>query len=85
MTTSANPVALVVIGAGAGTRFGGPKAEATLADRNKTLVPCTIEPCDRPIMFELTQTADLAHWHGEPADKMWLAFLADVKLSLIHI
>ena len=35
------------------------RAEATLADRNKTLVPCTIEPCDRPIMFELTQTAEL--------------------------
>jgi molybdenum cofactor cytidylyltransferase len=28
----ANPVALVIVGAGAGTRFGGPKAEATLAD-----------------------------------------------------
>jgi CTP:molybdopterin cytidylyltransferase MocA len=27
-----NPVALVIIGAGAGTRFGGPKAEATLDD-----------------------------------------------------
>src|SRR5664279_1134244 len=55
------------------------RAEATLADRNKTLVPVTIERCDRPIMFELTQTAELAHWQGEPADKAWLAFLADVK------
>ena len=55
------------------------RAEATLADRNKTLLPATIEPCERPIMFELTQTADLAHWQGEPADKAWLAFLADVK------
>ncbi len=36
------------------------RAEATLADRNKTLVPCMIEPCERPIMFELTQTADLS-------------------------
>ena len=55
------------------------RAEATLADRNKTLVPCTIEPCDRPIMFELTQTAELAHWDGEPADKAWKAFLTDVR------
>src|SRR5664279_2646756 len=55
------------------------RAEATQADRNKTLVPVTIEPCRRPIMFELTQTAELAHWQGEPADKAWLAFLADVK------
>ncbi len=54
------------------------RAEATLADRNKTLVPCTIEPCDRPIMFELTQTAELSHWRGEPDDKAWVAFLADV-------
>jgi hypothetical protein len=40
------------------------RAEATLADRNKTLVPVMIEPCDRPIMFELTQTAELFHWQG---------------------
>ena len=40
------------------------RAEATLADRQKTLVPVTIEPCERPIMFELTQTADLAHWRS---------------------
>ena len=54
------------------------RAEATLADRNKTLVPCMIEPCERPIMFELTQTADLAHWAGDAADRAWIAFLADV-------
>ena len=40
------------------------RAEATLADRNRTLVPAMIEPCERPIMFELTQTADLSHWTG---------------------
>ena len=56
------------------------RAEATLADRNKTLVPCTIEPCDRPIMFELTQTAELSHWQGDPTDKAWTAFLTDVTL-----
>ncbi len=55
------------------------RAEATLADRNRTLVPCTIEPCDRPIMFELTQTAELSHWKGEPTDKAWQAFLGDVR------
>jgi TolB-like protein/tetratricopeptide (TPR) repeat protein len=55
------------------------RAEATLADRNKTLVPCMIEPCERPIMFELTQTAELSHWLGEASDKAWMAFVADVK------
>ncbi len=55
------------------------RAEATLADRNKTLVPCMIEPCERPIMFELTQTAELSHWQGASDDRAWVAFVADVK------
>lgn len=55
------------------------RAEATLADRSKTLVPVMIEPCERPIMFELTQTADLSRWTGAPDDKSWLAFLVDVR------
>jgi TolB-like protein/Tfp pilus assembly protein PilF len=38
-----------------------------------------IEACDRPIMFELTQTAELMHWQGDASDKAWRAFLADVK------
>jgi TolB-like protein len=54
------------------------RAEATQADRNRTLVPVTIEPCKRPIMFELTQTADLSAWDGSSTDKTWRAFLADV-------
>lgn len=55
------------------------RAEATLADRNKTLAPAMIEPCERPIMFELTQTADLTHWQGDQNDRVWQAFLADVR------
>jgi TolB-like protein/Flp pilus assembly protein TadD len=54
------------------------RAEATLADRHRTLVPCMIEPCERPIMFELTQTAELGHWQGEKSDAVWLGFLGDV-------
>ena len=37
MSERANPVAAVIIGAGAGTRFGGPKAEATLRDGRRFL------------------------------------------------
>ncbi len=55
------------------------RAEATLADRNKTLLPVMIEPCERPIMFELTQTAELENWQGATDDTAWLAFLGDVK------
>jgi hypothetical protein len=55
------------------------RAEATLAHRNRTLVPAMIEPCERPIMFELTQTADLSHWSGATSDPAWRAFLVDVR------
>src|SRR4051794_16348044 len=55
------------------------RAEATLADRNHTLVPARIEVCDLPIMFELTQTADLCRWAGASDDPAWRAFLADVR------
>ena len=55
------------------------RAEATIADRCKTLVPVTIEPCERPIMFELSQTAELSHWTGDSADRTWQAFLGDVR------
>jgi hypothetical protein len=54
------------------------RAEATLADRLRTLIPCMIEPCDRPIMFELTHTVDLGHWRGETGDRAWRGFLRDV-------
>jgi TolB-like protein/Tfp pilus assembly protein PilF len=55
------------------------RAEATIADRNHTLIPALIEACELPVMFELTQTADLTHWRGEAQDRAWLAFLGDVR------
>ncbi|QPD00377.1 hypothetical protein IRL76_03910 [Qipengyuania soli] len=38
-----------------------------------------IEPCDRPIMFELTHTAELSHWLGDLFDPAWRVFLGDVR------
>lgn len=58
------------------------RSEATLADRYGTLVPATIEECDRPIMFELTHTADLANWSGDPADPRWRSFVAGLRKSV---
>jgi TolB-like protein len=55
------------------------RAEATIAYRNKTLAPVMIEACERPVMFELTQTADLVQWRGAADDKAWLSFLDDVR------
>lgn len=54
------------------------RAEATLADRKRTLMPAMIEPCDRPIMFELVQTAELSHWRGDRKDPAWRAFAKQV-------
>lgn len=55
------------------------RAEATLADRRSNLVPAIIEPCDRPIIFELTHAAELVDWSGDTADPRWRSFVEDVQ------
>jgi TolB-like protein/tetratricopeptide (TPR) repeat protein len=55
------------------------RSEATQADRFGTLVPVTIEPCDRPIMFELTHTMDLSGWNGDRNQAEWRAFVTGLK------
>lgn len=54
------------------------RAEATVGDQNSTLIPATIKPCQRPVIFELTQTADLTRWKGNRKDSTWREFVADV-------
>ena len=58
------------------------RAEATLGQRSCELVPAMIEDADRPIMFELTQTADLIGWTGDRNEARWGDFVADIKRSL---
>jgi TolB-like protein/Tfp pilus assembly protein PilF len=60
------------------------RAEASIADENGTLVPAMIEACRLPVMFKLTQTADLSNWRGEAADPAWRAFLGDVQRMVGH-
>jgi TolB-like protein/Flp pilus assembly protein TadD len=55
------------------------RAEATIGDRNHTLAPAMIEPCELPVMFELTQTANLTDWRGQAHELAWEAFLADIR------
>ncbi|WEK46599.1 MAG: TIR domain-containing protein [Candidatus Andeanibacterium colombiense] len=55
------------------------RAEATLADRNRTLAPAVIAPCNRPIIFELTHTADLSNWKGDVVDPAWKSFVKDIR------
>lgn len=54
------------------------RAEATLADRQGKLVPIIIEQCERPIIFELTHTSDLADWVGDKTDPRWKGLVDDV-------
>lgn len=56
------------------------RAEATLADRNRTLVPVMIGPCERPIMFELTHSLEMSHWAGDLADEAWLNFVSELRI-----
>lgn len=58
------------------------RAEATLADRRNKLVPAIIEPCDRPIVFELTHTAELSDWHGDTSDPRWQTYVEDLHRML---
>lgn len=76
--------AVVVLWSKRSARSRWVRAEATLGDRNGTLVPAMIEPCERPVMFELTQTAELTHWQGADDDPAWLAFLSDVRRFVEH-
>ncbi len=55
------------------------RAEATQANDNKTLVPVMIEPCKRPIMFELTHTANLTAWRGDSGAKEWQDFVSGIR------
>ena len=57
--------AVVVLWSPASVASRWVRAEATLADRRNKLAPAIIEPCDRPIIFELTHTADLTRWKGD--------------------
>lgn len=58
------------------------RAEATVGERSSILVPALIEDCERPIRFELVQTADLRHWEGDRADPHWRGFMQDVEEAI---
>lgn len=55
------------------------RAEANLADRRNKLAPAIIEPCDRPIIFELTHAAELAGWTGDTSEARWRTFINDLR------
>lgn len=58
------------------------RTEATLGERTSTLVPAMIDDAERPIMFELTQSADLIGWDGDRTEARWQRFIADIKSAV---
>lgn len=58
------------------------RSEATVGDRMGALLPVMIEPCERPVAFELVQTADLAQWTGDRDTPQWRQFIHDVQSML---
>ncbi len=60
------------------------RSEASVALRLETLVPVMIEFCERPVMFELTQTADLTHWAGDANDPAFRRLLNELRAIIDH-
>ncbi len=58
------------------------RTEATLGERTSTLIPAMIDDAERPIMFELTQSADLIGWDGDRTEARWQRFIADIKSAV---
>ena len=74
--------AVVVLWSSRSVKSRWVRAEATIGARKNTLVPIMIEPCDRPVMFELIQTTDLSGWNGDRNDPAWLAVVEVVRKRL---
>ena len=71
--------AVVVLWSPASVASRWVRAEATIADRRNKLAPAIIEACDRPIIFELTHTAELIGWTGDLNDPRWRTFVSDLQ------
>jgi hypothetical protein len=71
--------AVVVLWSTASVASRWVRAEATQADRRNKLAPAIIEPCDRPIIFELTHAAELHEWTGDLTDVRWRNFVEDLR------
>lgn len=77
-----NAGAVVVLWSKRSSRSKWVRAEATIGERHSTLVPAIIEDCDRPLRFELIQTADLTQWKGDREDENWKGLVADISVAL---
>jgi len=74
-----NAKAVVVLWSKRSVESSWVRAEATQAYRSRKLLPAMLEDCVRPVMFELTQTAELSHWKGDRKDPAWQSFVSDLR------
>jgi hypothetical protein len=58
------------------------RSDATRALRSGKLIPVTIEPCNRPIQFELLRTISLSDWQGNAEDPKCGALVAAIRRRL---
>lgn len=77
-----NAKAVVVLWSQTSVKSKWVRAEATLGERSSAVVPAMIEDADRPILFELVQTADLIGWDGDRSEERWKVFVDDLKLAI---
>ncbi|MEO0981552.1 MAG: SUMF1/EgtB/PvdO family nonheme iron enzyme [Pseudomonadota bacterium] len=75
--------AVVVLWSNVSVKSKWVRAEATLGERSSAVIPAMIEAdAERPILFELIQTADLSAWTGDREDENWKSFVADIRLAV---
>lgn len=74
--------AVVVLWSTTSTKSKWVRAEATAGERHSTLVPALIEDCDRPIRFEMIQSAELTAWQGDRNASAWKSFVADIEAAV---
>ncbi len=74
--------AVVVLWSATSTKSKWVRAEATAGERHSTLVPALIEDCDRPLRFEMIQSAELTAWRGDRNAPNWKSFVADISAAV---
>ncbi|MEM7662186.1 MAG: SUMF1/EgtB/PvdO family nonheme iron enzyme [Pseudomonadota bacterium] len=55
------------------------RAEAHNGQERGILIPAKLEPCDIPIAFSLSQTADLTDWGGASEHRQWRKLLVWIE------
>lgn len=74
--------AVVVLWSAAAVESDWVRSEATVAMQRGTLIPVMIEACQRPVIFELRQSADLVGWKGDARDPRLQALLGELAKQL---